>query len=194
MAVIQLTEPTDAQKQLDIYNQNIGGNLNRSTTFSVPAGVHWAIVACQLADAATPASVASTLVPAVEALDEVTSVNGDQLYGQVPATIAAEGYEAVLNVSSLMAVEIGSGGDTFTQQLRNHETIKPPLAKKWVVLTLRVPEALDDTKIAALEAAIDAIAGVNGCEHLIDGTVPTRAAANASLQIATHLRLEPVEV
>jgi len=194
MAVLELVEPSAAQLQLAVYNQNLGGALNKSVTFSVPAGIHWAVVGCVLADAATPASVASTLVPAVEALSEVTSVNGDQLFGQIPATVEQEGYECVLYVVATANLGIGPAGDYFTQTDKAVENIKPPLGKKWVVLILRVPTALDNTKISALEAAITGIAGVTTTEHLIDGTVSSRATANATLQIAAHMRLESVEV
>jgi hypothetical protein len=55
MSVIQLAEPTSDETQTRIYNENIGGNLNRTVTFdSVSAGTCWAVVGCVLSDLATP--------------------------------------------------------------------------------------------------------------------------------------------
>ena len=101
-------------------------------------------------------------------------------------------HEAVLHVTGRLSAEIGTAGDHFTQTDQAHESIKPPVAKKWVVIVIRVPSALDNTKIAALEAAIEGITGVTTCEHLIDGTVSSRVVSAATLDLAVHLRIEPV--
>lgn len=194
MAVTELTEPTAEQQQLANYNQNIGGALNRRIQYSVPADVAWCVVGCVFADVVTPADVTTTLVPAIEALTEVTSVNGDQFFGQVPSSITASGHEAVLHVSSAMSSTIGSGGDTFPQMIKNSETQKPPLDKKFGVFVLRVPAAMDATKITALETAMVGITGINAAEHLIDGVTSSRQSGDATLQIWSHLRINPEEV
>ena len=193
MAVIPLSEPVAAISQSAVYNQNIGGLLNRSASLSVPGGIHWAVVGCVLADAATPENVESTLVPAVTALTQVTSVHGDQLYGKLADTVEQAEHEFALHVTSSMSVPISSGAGVFTQVARNHRTIKPPVAKKWCVLILRVPAALDATKITALQNAITGINGVTTTVCLMDGTIPVRASGDATLQIAAHVRIESVE-
>ena len=191
MAVVQLTEPSSAQLQLDTYNRNLGGNLSKRVNFSVPAGTSWAVVGCVLADAATPSGVAEVIVPALEDLSGViTSVNGDQFYGQIPATMEVPDNDFVLHVSTSCVSQVGTAGDNFSQLVRSHETLTPPLNKKWCLFILRVPEELDDAKIAALESDMEGVIGISIAEHLIDGTIPLRAASNATLQINAHLRIE----
>jgi hypothetical protein len=192
MAVLQLVEPTDDILQLAKYNSNIGGQLNRYVNLSVPADVAWAVVGLVLVDAATPESVVNVLIPAIEALAEVTSVNGNQLYGQIPDTIEPAGYEAVLHVSSFMTANIGSG-DVFIERTQAHETVKPPVGKKWCVALLRLPSELDDTKIAALESALEGITGVTTAEHLIDGVTSDRQSGDAQFKLAAHIRIDSVE-
>jgi len=194
MAVIELAEPTAEQQQLNNYNSNVGGNLNLRTTFpSVPAGTAWAVIGCVFApDPVTPAMITGTLVPGLTALSEVTSVHGDQLLGKIPATIEAAGHEPILHVSADVLAAIG-GADSFDVAERSHETQSVPLGKWWAVVIVRVPSALDATKITALEAAVETITGVTTCEHLIDGVVSSRA-SSASLTVAAHMRIDPVEV
>lgn len=192
MAVAVLAEPSEAVVQRAIYNQNLGGSLKKSTSFSVPAGTHWAAVGLILADAATPEAVETTLVPAIAALSEVTSVHGDQVYGQIPVSVAEAGFEFVVTVASQVVAKIG-GTDYFDQVVRATETITPPLGKKWVIVLCRLPAALTSAGITALESSLQGINGVTTAEHLIDGTISTRAAENATLHIGVHLRLEPIE-
>ena len=192
MSVIELSEPTVAQQQLAHHNQNIGGLLNGSAEFNVPANIAWCVVGTVVADAATPADV-PTLKTAIEALAEVTSVNGNQLWGQIPSTILAVNHEAVLHVTSQMSANIGSGGDVFRERIKAHETVKPPLNKKWCVWILRVPAALDATKIAALETALEGITGISTAEHLIDGLTSARQSGNAALTVSAHLRIDPLQ-
>lgn len=193
MAVIELTEPSAAVQQTQIYNQNIGGTLNRRVTFTVPGGIHWCVIGCVVADVATPSDV-PTLVNAITALDQVTSVNGDQFWGQVPAAIEAGGMQAVLHVTSRMSMSIGTAGDTFFQSIDAHASVTPPAGKKWCVFVLRLPAALDAAGITALEAAVTAINGITLCEHLIDGTVSSRVAEAATLVINAHLRIDSIPV
>lgn len=193
MAVIELAEPDVGQTQKDTYNSNIGGGLNRLVTVTVPGGIHWAVVGIVLADAATVPDIEATLIPAIEALAEVTSVNGDQVYGVVPATIEATNHEAVVNVTASMTGAINDGnGGTYIETTRKHNTIKPPLGKKWVVLCCRVPAALDNAGVAALRTAIDGITGTTTVKVLLDGSTPARATGDVQVNIAAHLRIEPV--
>lgn len=193
MAVIQLAEPDAGASQKDVYNSNVGGSLNRMVSVDVPGGIHWAVVGIVLADVATPADVEATLVPAVVALAEVTSVNGDQLYGVVPATIQAASHEAVLNVTASMSGLVNDGnGGTYTEVTRKHNTVKPPVGKKWVVLCCRVPASLDNAGVLALKNAIDGIAGTTTVKVLLDGSTPARATGDVRVDIAAHLRIEAV--
>lgn len=191
MGIVQLSEPTVAQLQKEVYNRNLGGSLNRSTSFSVPAGVNWAVVGCVLADAATPSGVLDTVVPGIEALAEVTSVHGDQLYGELPASLDVADHDFVLFVTSNCNYDIGVGGDTFKKVSRVTETVNLPVGKKWCVVILRVPDPLDATKVSALESAIQGVTGVTLCEHLIDDSISDRAVSDADLRIVTHVRIEP---
>lgn len=193
MAVLQTSYPSADVIQKEIYNTNLGGQLNLRAEFSVPAGISWAVVGTVLVDAATPADVTSTLIPAIEALAQVTSVNGDQVWGQIPSTIQMADHECKVHVTSRMTMQIGTT-DVFSQVIENYETIKPPVNKKWCIFVLRVPSALNDSAITALESAIEGITGVTTCEHLIDGTVSSRASAGANLVINVHMRIDPIEV
>jgi len=193
MSVIQLAEPSADVLQLNIYNANIGGGLNKRATYSVPPSIHWCVVGTVFNDAVTESDI-PTLLAAIEALVEVTSVNGDQFWGQMPSAVEASDHELVLHVTSGMSSTIGTGGDTFAQVVQNHETIKPPANKKWGLWVVRVPAALDDTKIAALESAMTGITGIALTEHLIDGSTSSRQVGNATLVVAAHVRIDPVEV
>lgn len=194
MAVIELSEPSAAATQLNTYNSNVGGQFNLRTTFpGVPSATAWAVIGCVFTpDPVTPAMITGTLIPGLEGLAGVTSVNGDQLLGQVPATIEAVDHEPILHVSSSV-VEVIGAGDSFDQVSRSHETQSVPLGKWWAVVILRLPAALDAAGITALETAVGGIAGVDVCEHLIDGVVSPRA-SDASVTAAAHLRIDPVEV
>jgi len=195
MSVIQLVEPASDIQQKTNYNSNVGGLLNRREEFVVPAGTSWAVVGCVLVDSAVPGDVDTALIPSLEALAEVTSVNGNQLWGQIPATIEASDHEAVLHISSSMSATIGlDGSKTFTRTVNNHKSIKPPLGKKWVVLAIRTPAPLDAAKITSLQNAIEGIAGVTTAVNLIDDIVSDRATASASLVISAHVRIDPLPV
>ena len=191
MTVIETSEPTAAVQQTTNYNTNTGGNLNKSVTFSVPVGTSWAIVGTVLGDAVVPGDIAS-LITSIEALTEVTSVNGDQVFGRIPSSILAVDHECIVYVTSTMAVTIGLGGDTFPKTIKNSETVKPPVDKKWCIFALRVPDPLDDAKITSLESAMEGITGITTAEHLIDDTVSSRAAAAAILNVGVHMRIEPI--
>jgi len=190
MAVIALIEPSEAVLQKALYNSNIGGSLNKRASFSVPPGTHWVVVGCVLADVTEPEDV-PTLISGISSLADVTSINGDQVWGQIPASVAAEDHEVVLHVSSRMSMAIGDG-DSFNQRIDAHEVIKPPVGKKWCIFVLRVPNAMDAARIAALENAIEGVTGITMAEHLIDGTVSDRASSNAALTIQCHMRIDPV--
>jgi hypothetical protein len=194
MAVIKLYEPSAAVLQNNIYNSNVGGQLNLRSEFNgVPAGTAWAVIGCVFApDPVTPAMITGTLNPGLEALAEVTSVNGDQLLGQIPATIEATDHEPNLHVTVNASSTIdGAGG--FTKTNRTHDLQTVPLGKWWCVVIIRVPSELDPTKIATLETAVETISGVTTCVHLVDGIVSSRA-SNANLTVASHVRIEPIEV
>jgi hypothetical protein len=189
MTVIETSEPSAAIQQLTIYNSNIGGDLNKKATFSVPAGTSWAIVGVVLDNTVVPGDIAS-LITSIEALTEVTSVNGDQIFGQIPSSILVTDHEAIVYVTSRMNIVIGTGGDTFPKTINNFESVKPPVNRKWCIFALRVPAPLDDTKIATLETAMEGITNIDIAEHLIDDTVSSRAAAAADLTINVHTRIE----
>ncbi len=193
MAVLEISEPSADVTQLVTYNNNIGGGLKLRNEFSAPADVSYAIVGLVLVDAATAASVVSTLVPAIVALAEVTSVNGDQIFGQTPATVPTD-FETTVNVQVDIRSEVGTGGDTFTNAERKFEKIKPPNAKKWVVVNLRVPTDLDAAAITALESALTGITGVTTAEHLVSGVINSLTVGNADIAITAHVRIDAVEV
>ena len=41
---LELSEPSAAIVQKQSYNQNLGGGLNKATSFTVPVGTAWGIV------------------------------------------------------------------------------------------------------------------------------------------------------
>ena len=192
MTVYELTRPTAAQEQEAAWNQAIGGAANRQATFSVPADVAWAVVGCVLADAVTVGDM-PTLVSAIEALSEVTSVNGDQFYGQAEGTIETAGREFVLHVTARSSATIG-GGIPFTESVQKHNVVKPPLGKKWSLFVMRLPSQPDASDLTALDSAITGITGVTSAHNLVDGYTSSRQVGNANLTVAAHLRLDPVEV
>jgi len=192
MAVIQTSEPSSADLQKDTYNRGLGSLIVRQS-FLVPADTSWAVVGTVLAGAATPAGVESTLQPAIEALSEVTSVNGDKIWGQVPATIEAADHEPQLTVSSVLTYEEkGATGKTFTRQEKSNRTATLSAGMKWVVWVLRVPAPLTRTLIDALESAMEGITGITNAVHLIDGTVSDGASGAATLVITAQVRIEYV--
>jgi len=191
MAVIETSVPSADDQQKAVYNANIGGQMNISKTYSAPASTPWCVVGTVVVDAATAASIESTLVPAIAALAEVTSVNGDQLYGPAPSGALPAAHEVVLYVSSDLSTTIGTGTNAFTRIARSTKNIKPPAGKKWCVFVLRLPATLDATKIATLQTAMEGIAGITTAVVLVHGTIDSMAASNASLTIHAHARIEP---
>ncbi len=193
MSVLEISEPSSDQSQLATYNSNIGGGLKLKNEFLAPADVNYAIVGLVLVDGATAAGVASTLVPDIEALTEVTSVNGDQVFGQTPASVPTD-FETTVNVQVDIKSAVGTGGDTFSNSERKFEKIKPPNDKKWVVVNLRVPTDLDALAITALESALEGITGVTTAEHLVSGFINSLTVGNANIVITTHVRIDPIPV
>ncbi len=190
MPVVATAEPTAADQQKAVYNANIGGQLNIRKTYSVSAGTPWCVVGTVVSFAATPALVESTLVPAIAALGEVTSVNGDQLYGNPPAIALPGTDELVLYVSSELSTTIGSGINAFARMARSTKSIKPPAGKKWCVFALRLAVTLDAAKITTLQTAMEGIAGITTAIVLVHGTIDTMVSGNASLTIRAHARIE----
>jgi hypothetical protein len=190
MAVDEIVEVSDANKQLDTYNRASG--MVKRKSYSPSPGTAWAIVGCVVGDAAVPGDIPA-IVTLIEALAEVTSVVGDQVFGQMPTTILAADHEAWLLVSGALSGQRGFGGDTFAYSERRTERVKLPLDKKWAVLALVLPAELDQAGIATLEAAIEGVAGVTTCEHLIDGLVPANA-TGVSLTTEIRMRIDPIPV
>ena len=196
MTVLQIEETSSAQIQLRTYNE--ASAMIKRPTYSPPAGTAWAVVGCVLADAATPADVDSTLVPAIEALSEVTSVADPRIWGQTPATLeinpeapADPTHEIKIHCNANLSCQIGTAGDKYSYSERRSETQKPPLGKKFIILNIVVPAKLDATSKSALEAAITGITGIMVCEHLIDGQVPDDA-STVQLTIETRMRIDPI--
>lgn len=192
MAVLQTSEPDSDVLQKETYNRGLGSLIVRQT-FSVPADTSWAVVGTVLVGAATPGDVETTLEPAIESLSEVTSSNGDKIWGQVPATIEAADHEPQLNVASVLSYEEkGATGKTFQRQEKSNRTVTLSASMKWVVWVLRVPDPLTRTLIDALESAMEGITGITNAVHLIDGTVSDGASGAASLVITAQVRIEYV--
>lgn len=194
MAVIETSEPTSDVAQKNMYNNGEGGIIVRQS-FSIPDNTAWAVVGTVLAGAATPADVEATLQPAIEALSEVTSVNGNKIWGQVPDPIEVADHSANLYVESYYTATIlGATGKTFGVAAKNTRMVTVAAGAKWVVWCLRVPAALVRTSIDALEAAMEGITGISNAVHLIDSESNVEQQGNGTLRVTTHLRIEPTEV
>ena len=197
MALEILTEPSEAQQQMDLYNRSSTSLIKRST-YSPPAGTNWVVMGCVLADVATTGDV-STLVSNIQSLGEVDSVASPQFWGQVPSELFINPsgedatHECKLLVESNLACTVGYGGDTRGFSQKQNENIKPPLNKKWLVLNAIIPSGLNENRISNLESAVEGVAGITTCEHLVDGTVPENA-SSARLSITTRMRIDPIEV
>ena len=185
MAVNEFTEPTADQDQLATWNRDIGGNIRQRSSFSaVPAGTDWAVIGCVLANTATAGDVESTLVPALEGLAEIISVNGDQVFGQVPAAVPA-GYEVVVHVEgSMSGPMIG-----FNASHRMTNQVKPPVNEKIVVFICQTAAAVSSGNEATLEASVAGITGVTSAHHLISGTVPADMSVS-EIQVTVHPRID----
>jgi hypothetical protein len=198
MTIAKATLKTSAQQQVELWNS--AGPHVIQQTYAPPAGTNWAIVGLVMADAFDPDTDETTIVNAVEALSEVTTVGNPRIYGQTDADIeinpeAPEDptHEWVLLVNSTMSMQAGTAGDKRTRVERELERVKPPSGKQWLVLNLVVPSPLDAAGIAVLESAIQGVTGITTCEHLIDGTVRADA-TQVSLQIEARIRLDEIEV
>ena len=201
MSIVKATLNPVAQQQQELWN-SAGPHVVR-TTYSPPAGTHWAVVGCVMAAAFDPDSHENPLVSAIEALSEVTSVASPRVWGETPSSILVNPdppedptHECIMHVYSTLNMSVGETGDKRARCEQEHETIKPPLDKQWLVLNLVVPEALDAAKIAALEAALESVqlAGqdaITKAEHLIDGTVRNDA-TQVSLQIESRIRIDRI--
>jgi len=197
MTIVEIVEPSEAQRQLALYNR--ASDMVKRADYTPPAGTAWAVVGLVLVDAATPANE-TTLINAMTALAEITAVANPRIWGELPSAILInpEGgdptHECKLCVESLLSARVGYGGDRQSLQQRKYEEVSPPLGKKWivcnVVLAAPIAQAAD---IVALEAALTGIAGVTVAEHLIDGVVPENA-TGAKLSITTRMRIDPIPV
>lgn len=202
MTVDQIAETDAGQQQLRTYNS--ASSMIKRNTWNAPAGTHWAIVGCVLADAAVPGDVDATLVPAIEALAEVTSVLDPRVWGQAPAQLLADStpsapteYELRVLVEAALSGTIGFGGDVRNISERQTEQIKPPVNKKWMVVLLTLPSAISQASdISDLETAIEGITGITNCEHLIDGSVPTAGEGwqGGNFSATVRMRIDAVEV
>ena len=195
MAIVEMIAPeTDAQ-QVAAWNSNVGGLCNISRTFpAVPPGTAWSLVGLTLAGVVTPTTFGNTVLPAIASLDEVDSVHGDQFYGPFGGANEAQpesipsGNELVLRVQSVLSNTISGIDRTETQR----RSMNPPLGTKWALVVLRLPAALDATKLTALETALSNVAGVGTGYHRLDGFTSVRQSGNATLKVSAHLRIEPV--
>ena len=190
MAVIQFFSPSAEQLQIVQFNSNIGAGLRLQNSFAAPGGIHFAIVGLVLVDAANPANVESTLLPAITALAEVTAVHGDTLFGQIDPTVPPSN-EFVVIVSTTINGEEGSGGSNAGYTIRKTSSVNPPLDKKFVIVNLRVPSALNGTSFGALETALAGLTGVTTARILTIGTVPTLTIGNSTIEVQSAIRIEP---
>ena len=198
MALDIITETSAAQQQLDAYNRASG--MVRRSTYHPSAGTAWVVVGLVLADAAVPGDEA-TLVSAIEALAEVTTVSNPRVWGQLPAELLSnpgggepDTHEAVLIVVASLGATVGYGGDTNSLAMRQHESITPPAGKKWMVINAVLPAELQSAQdIDDLEMVLEGVTGVTTAEHLVGGIVPANA-SDVSLVIETRMRIDPVEV
>jgi hypothetical protein len=198
VTIAKATLPTARALQQRLYN-SAGPNVVQKT-YTPSAGTNWAVVGCVMEavydpDSVDPATNEAAFVAAVEALAEVTNLTDPIIYGETPASLADAADECRLHVESRMSMKVGTGGDLRNRAENEHEMVKPPVNKQWLVLCLVVPAALDATKITALETALEGVQldsqnVITTAEHLIDGTVRADA-TDVSLQLAARVRVDP---
>ena len=187
---LELSEPAAALVQKQSYNQNVGGGLNKSTSFAVPVGTAWGIIGTVLNDVVEIGDL-DTIEAAIGALAQVTSVNA-RCWLQTPASIEAADHECVVYVATRQSEAVGPGGDYFERYTDQRKTLKPPNGKKCAIWALRLPAELDDTAITALELAMQGVTGIALAEHLVDGVVSARAPAAGTLSVNVFMRIDPV--
>lgn len=191
MTVIETSDPSDGLVQQAIANSNIGGGRNLSAQFSVPADTAWAVVGTVLSASVTAALIESNIKPALTALAQITSVNGDQLKGKTETSLLLPNTQSKLYVTSDVRQTIGAGG--FENRSQSSKSITIPDDTKWAVFIMRLPAELTTAAmVTALQNAMKTVTGINNAVHLIDGYVPARATAAAILRIHAHGRIELV--
>jgi len=203
VTVVKAELKSAAQQQLSLWNES-GPHVLR-TTYTPTAGLSWCVVGCVMADAFDPDAHEAALVAGIVALANVTTVAQPRVYGETPATIEVNPeppedptHEVVLCVSSTLSCQVGAVDDKRDKIVKESETVKPPVAKQWMVLNLILTDPLDTAGIAALETAIEAIQiggqqAVTKCEHLTGDTVPADA-TGIRLAIESRIRINRIPV
>ena len=152
-----IEEPSAANVQKQVYNRNVGGRLNVSEEWSVPAGVAWAVCGTVVVDSVSPDDV-PTLRAAIGQLAEVVAAQAI-CWGRQPSVQLPE-HDAVLHVTVDLSQTVATGGEhSFQQASRFHQLTLIPPSRKWVVWALRVPSPLDQAAVTALEAAVQSVPG-----------------------------------
>lgn len=197
MTLERITETPLDQQQVALYGR--ASPMVKHSTYPLSAGAAWAVIGNVLADAAVPGDE-GTLVDAMEALAEITTVANPRIWGQMPAELLINAggdpdtHEALLLVESHLTAQVGYGDDVQDYSLRLFEQVKLPLGKQWMLTNCRLPAELASAQnIADLEAAIvGSHAGFTLAEHLIGGLVPPNA-SDVSLRITTRMKIVPIE-
>jgi hypothetical protein len=195
MTLLQPTEPTAAQDQLNDYNSSV---MVKRASYSPSAGMHYAMIGLVLADAAVPGDEA-TLVADIVALAGITSVGNPRFWGQIPSTLHVnpggedpDTHEAVLYSTANLGCVTGTTNNNFSLSDRRHGTVKPPLDKKWMVINVVLPGGFaDQAAVDVLETALEGVTGVTTAKVLLFGQVPD-AAVSVSLSVETRVRIDPV--
>lgn len=81
----------------------------------------------------------------------------------------------------------------MNQYARRHNAVVLPLGQKLAAVLLQLNPAVTPANYAALGAAINAIAGIDGISLLIDGQTPASIPAGTQLvlHVDAQLRIDP---
>ena len=143
----------------------------------------------------TPAQLENQIIPDIAALPSVVSVPGDTVSGIGPSEIFQEGAVCNLYVTSqLGGVVSGGTGETFNRMSRAQTILPVTPSRKWAVVTVIVPDTLNEGEINQLQSEIGGVTGVNLSRHLTDGLIPDRQETDSMITVSAHMRIEVPEV
>lgn len=184
MAVDVIAEPTAAQQSAELYN---GPSLVRHKTFSPNPGETWGLIGLIVSDAATTADVPA-LITALEALTQISAIQGDQIWGQTLDIDPSLQWN--LYTEAELQSALAYGGDSEVRI--KHKKITLPDSKKWIVLAATFSGAPTSAgQVTTFQTAVEGITGVTTCRYLMGVQVPAEA-VSPRLRVSVRTRQDLV--
>ena len=193
MVIHERVELTAAQLQVKELNE-AGPGIKRAS-YDPPAGTAWCICGIVFGAAVTKTQADEVLPGLLDALAEVTETMPDRFWMPTPSECLTADTQFNLHCSyTLSGTETFAGEGSQSYNQRGHRTLDAiPVSKLVGVYVLRLPAELDGPGRAALESAVEAIAGVTTCEVLLSGVVPANV-TGATLNLEVRYRNDPTPV